>query len=174
MVASSTVDVPLSDAAAMSGCPGAAGAAVSTESDDGDVVVPTFPAGSVMTAVSDHVPSVRVGRSHVVTATETVNVHVAVVAPFDAVTVTRSPTSCPGTETAGVESLVTLSVADAPVSEADSRSTAGRDGADESTTRLNGVPAALVLPAVSEIAPDTDHVPSVSAGRSHDEAAGTV
>ncbi|MFM8794336.1 MAG: hypothetical protein ACKOFF_05555, partial [Acidimicrobiales bacterium] len=54
-------DVPVSDAAASSGAPGAAGAEVSTVIDSADPADAWLPAASVTLAVTDHVPSVRVG-----------------------------------------------------------------------------------------------------------------
>ena len=63
-VISSVDDVPVSDAAARSGAPGAAGAEVSTVIGSADPADDWFPAASVTLAVTDHVPSVRVVRSH--------------------------------------------------------------------------------------------------------------
>jgi hypothetical protein len=83
--------------------------------------VETFPALSVITAVTDQVPSVSVERSHDV-ATAVSYVHVMVVPPLTADIVTMSPVDTPDTPTAGVVSDVLLSVVEEPVSDAASRS----------------------------------------------------
>ena len=81
-------------------------------------------------AVMFHVPSASAGRSHDDTVGEATNVHVAVVAPFVAVTVTVKPAVTPMTSMAGVESLVMSSTDDDPESDAASRSgTFGAAGA---------------------------------------------
>jgi hypothetical protein len=133
-----------------------------------------LPAGSVRVPDTDHVPSVRAGRSHDV-AVPTTYVQVLVVVPFVAVNVTVSPAEPPATESAGVVSDVASSVDDVPVSDAATRSTApGAAGAEESTTRPAGLVVAPVFPAASTTEADNDHVPSVRAGRSHDAAVPTV
>lgn len=97
-----------------------------------------LPAASVTVAVTDHVPSVNVGRLHdesVVASYE----HETVVPPFCAVTETVSPVPAPLTPIAGVVSAVTLSEDDGPVSEAASRSGAmGADGTVVSITTVTG------------------------------------
>ena len=105
----------------------------------------SLPALSVTTAVTDHVPSVRVANSHVV-ATAVSYVQVMVVAPFTAVIVTMSPACTPETPTAGVSSDVVLSVDDDPVSDAASRSgIEGLLGAVVSMTMLRAVDAPEAL-----------------------------
>ena len=89
--------------------------------ESGGLEVETFPALSVITAVTDHVPSVSVERSHDV-ATAVSYVHVMVVPPLAADIVTMSPVDTPDTPTAGVVSDVLLSVVEEPVSDAASRS----------------------------------------------------
>ena len=96
--------------------------------------------------------------------------HVFVVDPFVADIVTWSPTDRPGTDTAGVVSLVRLSVEEGPVS--DAASTSGVPGAGDvvSTVRDTAGRAGVLFPAASVTEPERVHVPSVSAGRSHDVA----
>ena len=125
-VASSVDEVPVSEAGRRSAAPGAAGAVASTARLVVPVVAPVFPAASVTDADRVHVPSVNAGRSQAVEE-PTVYVQVFVVEPFVADIVTWSPLESPGTETAGVVSLVRLSVEDDPVSEA--ASTSGVPGA---------------------------------------------
>ena len=94
---------------------------------------------------------------------------VLVVAPLVAVNSTVSPAAAPGSDMAGVVSEVTLSVSEDPVSDAAARSGAdGADGADVSMLRGVEGPADEMLPAWSVSVPDTDHVPSVRVGRSHE------
>lgn len=126
--------------------------------------VDLLPVGSVTVAETDHVPSVRVGKSHDV-ATPTTKEHVFVSFPFVAVIVTVSPFDPPGIENDGVTSFVMLSASDFPVSELGSRSgLTGAAGADESIDSGNVPDAGPVLPAASVIDADTVHVPSVKAG----------
>lgn len=90
-------------------------------------------------------------------------------APLVAVNSTVSPAAAPGSDMAGVVSEVTLSVSEDPVSDAAARSGAdGADGADVSMLRGVEGPADEMLPAWSVSVPDTDHVPSVRVGRSHE------
>ena len=63
LVMLSVLEAPLSDAANRSGTDGAAGAVTSTTSDNGPCVAPTFPARSMIDAVTDQVPSLSVGKS---------------------------------------------------------------------------------------------------------------
>jgi hypothetical protein len=130
----------------------------------------TLPAASVMDPDTDHVPSVSAGRSQEV-ADPTKYEQLTEDAPFVAVSVATSPPEPPPTETVGVVSEVMLSVDDVPESD-----DAARSGPDDATgpvpSMVTFIPvlAADVLPAGSVSVPDTDHVPSVSAGRSHDVA----
>ena len=101
---------------------------MSTITDSGATVVPELPAASMMAAVSDHVPSRSVGRSHEV-AVPTMYEQDTVAGPRWAVTVTWSPIDCPATDTAGLESDVRSSIADVPRSEKPTRSTDAGDGA---------------------------------------------
>ncbi len=82
-----------------------------------------------------------------------------------------SPSVAPVIAIAGVLSDVMLSVDDDPRSEAATRS--GADGAVGATVSvvMDNEPLVVdVFPAASVSVADTDHVPSVSAGRSHDVA----
>lgn len=95
---------------------------------------------------------------------------------FTAVMVTVSPFTAPAgvADIVGVESVVTLSVFDEPVSEDDARSgVAGADGEVVSTEtgRASDVP---VLPARSVTAADTLHVPSANVPSVHEVDAPTV
>ena len=132
-----------------------------------------FPAGSLTFAVIDHEPADSVGRSHE-EADPAVYEHVFVVAPFTAVNSTVSPAVAPTSVMVGVVSDVTLSESDDPRSDEATRSgVPGVNGAVVSTVSESEAPAADVLPAASVSVADTDHVPSVRVGRSHD-AAGTT
>ena len=91
--------------------------------------------------------------------------------PLVALKVTVSPVVPPVTDIVGVESNVTLSVLDVPESDAATRS--GIDGATGAVLSMfidNGELAGDTFPAGSVNVADTDHVPSVSAGKSHDVA----
>ncbi len=92
------------------------------------------------------------------------------VEPFVADNVTWSPAERPGTETVGVESLVRLSTDDEPVSEVASRSGVPGAGCVVSTVSGTEGAAGVTFPAASVMEPESVHVPSVSAGRSHDVA----
>ena len=121
-------DEPESDAATRSGASGAAGAEVSTVSGRAALAADVLPAASVRVAETDHVPSVRAGRSHDVEGC--VNVQVSDVASFVAVTVVVSPAAPPLEDMVGVESEVMLSVDDEPESDPTARSgTPGTAGA---------------------------------------------
>ena len=61
LVMLSVVEVPVSDAAARSGAPGAEGLVVSRVSDRGVADVPELPAGSASVPLIDQVPSVSAG-----------------------------------------------------------------------------------------------------------------
>lgn len=60
----SVEDVPRSETVARSGAVGALGAVVSSTSDIDVPLGEIFPAASVSVAVTDQVPSDRVGKSH--------------------------------------------------------------------------------------------------------------
>lgn len=95
--------------------------------------------------------------------------------PLLAVIVAVSPAEPPGTDTAGVLSLVASSVLDEPVSDAARRSgVEGAAGGVVSTVRLSGAVVEPVLPAASVTDAEIDHVPSAIIGRSHDVADPTV
>ena len=171
-VTSSADDEPVSEAAARSGATGADGAVVSMTRLRAAPADDVFPAASVRVAVTDHVPSERVPRSHDVDGW--VNEHDTDVPPFVVVTVVVSPAAPPATDTVGVLSEVLSSVLEDPESDADARSgAAGADGAVASTVIESAEPADDTLPAGSVSVADTDHVPSLRVGRSHD-AAGTT
>ena len=59
----SEVEEPESDAVARSGAAGADGEVASIFTDNAELDVEVFPAGSVTVALTDHVPSVSVGKS---------------------------------------------------------------------------------------------------------------
>ena len=117
---------------------GGDGAVVSMSTDNGALGTDVFPAASVNVAVTDHVPSVNAGRLHdesVVASYE----HETIEPPFCADTATVSPVEAPTTLMVGVVSVVMLSVDDAPVSEAGSRS--GAEGADGTVVSITTVTA---------------------------------
>ena len=87
---------------------------------------------------------------------------------FFAVMATSSPSTAPGSETAGVVSLVMLSVFDVPVSDAGSRSGAEAVGGVVSMLRSSAGDTAEVLPAASVIVPVSFQAPSDIVGRSHE------
>lgn len=117
----SVFEEPLSDVGNKSGNPLADGAVVSISIDNGELGDDWFPAGSVITPVTDHVPSDNVGKSHDV-ATPTTYEHVTVVVPLVALIVTRSPFDPPVNDIVGVVSEVLLSVLDNPLSDDVARS----------------------------------------------------
>lgn len=165
----SVLDVPESDAATRS-TPPAAEDVPSTSNPRGEAAFVVLPAGSVIDPEMFQIPSLSVGRSHEV-ADPTVYEHDNEVVPLDAVIVTVSPVSPPASDTVGVVSDVTLSDADTPVSDASATSGVPVTvGPVPSTCNDIDGPADEVLPALSVTADDTAHVPSVSAGRSHDVA----
>jgi hypothetical protein len=132
--------------------------------DNGGDAAEAFPAASVTVADTDHVPSVRVGKSQDV-ATPTTYEHVFVSFPFVAVIVTVSPFDPPGNENDGVTSFVLLSESELPVSEIANRSgLAGAVGADESTDKDKVPVAGPLFPAASVTVADSVHVPSVKVG----------
>ena len=154
----SVEDEPVSDALARSGAPGALGATVSIEIGSAGEALEVLPAGSVRVELTFQVPSLSVPRSQL--AAGTTYVHVTVLAPFVAVMVTVSPLEPPAALIVGVLSLVTLSVAEEPRSDALARSTpVGALGAVESieTGSESVVP---VLPARSVIDAEIVHAPS--------------
>jgi len=135
-----------------------------------------FPARSVCVAVTDHTPSVSDGRSHD-DAVPITYVHDRVVAPLVAVTVITSPAIDPdtGADTVGVASDVRSSLDDDPVSDDTARSTGeGAAGAVVSTVSDSGELGPLSFPASSVNVDVTDHVASVSDGRTHDDAVPTT
>lgn len=133
-----------------------------------------FPFLSVATADTVHVPSASSGSVHPDVVDDTVYVHDTVRPPFVADTVTDAPSSTPGMFTKGVESAVTSSDDDTPVSlEAARSGRVGITGPSVSTVRTVGEEAGDTFPAGSVSVAVTDHVPSVSAGRSHDAAGST-
>lgn len=77
------------------------------------------------------------GKLHVVTLGDATYVQETVVEPFTAVIVTVSPSFTPLTPTAGVESFVSSSLVELPVSEALSRS--GVFGAEMAVTEMLSV-----------------------------------
>jgi hypothetical protein len=97
-------------------------------------------------------------------------------APFAAVIVTRSPALPPlDNDIVGVESVVTLSVFELPVSEEAAKSGApGAIGDAVSTIIDIEVPALDWFPARSVNLPETVHVPSESAGIVHEVAGPTT
>ena len=170
----SVADEPESETADRSGVPGADGAVESTVSGSAVPAVDWLPAGSVTFAVTDQLPAESAGRSHDV-AEPTTYEHVFVVEPLDAVNSTVSPAEAPGSDMAGVVSDVMLSVSDPPVSDDAARS--GADGAAGAVVSMPSEvdgPADDSFPAGSVNLPDTDHVPSVRVGRSHDVAEPTT
>ena len=162
-VRSSVDDEPLSDAVARSGAVEAVAGAVASitiviagPADD------SFPAGSVNVAVTDQVPSDKVGRSHD-DALPTTYVHERVVMPSVARTVTTSPDAPCDTPIAGVASEVRSSVEEVPRSDDASRSTApGAAGAVVSMTTVVGGPAADVFPSASAAVAVAVHVPATN------------
>ena len=122
----------------------------------------------------DHAPSLRVGRSQLLTDGDTTYVHDTVVpSAFVAVTVTDDPVGNEPADIAGVVSDVRLSVDEAPVSDASDKS--GTPGVEADVAIVNGKAGALpVFPERSVIVATTVHSPSVSAPNVHDEATPTV
>jgi hypothetical protein len=97
------------------------GAVVSMTIGNEALCVEVLPATSVAIADTAHVPSLSVGKLHVV-ATAVSYVQVTVIEPFVAETVTTSPEPPPPIPIAGVLSEVLLSVEEDPSSEVASRS----------------------------------------------------
>ena len=134
----------------------------------------TLPAGSVTTEEMDHTPSLKVGRSQLLTEGDTTYVHDTVVpSAFVAVTVTEFPSGTVPADIDGVVSDVRLSVDEAPVSEASSKS--GTPGVEADVAIVNGKAVVLpVFPERSVIVALTDHSPSVRTPNVHVEATPTV
>lgn len=84
-------------------------ARVSTVIESAEGESPSLPAASSTWALTVHVPSSGMARSHPEAASTTTYAHVTVTVPFTALTVTASPADRPGTFTSGVESFVMLS-----------------------------------------------------------------
>ena len=171
---SSVFDAPLSDPGSRSGLVGT-GAVASIRSDSGVPWLDVFPDGSVIDPETDHVPSVRVGRSHD-EVDPIVYEHDTVVAPFVAVRVIRSPDDPPPRDMVGVVSAVTLSVSEEPESDDAARSgPVPSVGAVASTVMLRPEPAVDWFPAGSVRRAVSAHTPSPSAGEmSHDVAEPTT
>jgi hypothetical protein len=163
LVLLSVFDAPVSDDANRSTPVGADGGVVSMVSGNDPVDGPVFPAASVTEADTVHVPSDNVGNEQLV-ATPTVYVHVTVEVPFVADTVTSSPVRAPGIEISGVESLVMLSEADAPLSDVANKSGADRDGGAVAIVTGKAPDTADTLPNGSVNVEEMFHVPSVSVG----------
>jgi hypothetical protein len=142
------------------------GMVVSIINDSEGLTVDSFPALSIATAVTAHVPSVSVNKSQV-DAVSTSYVHATVVEPCTAVIVTVSPACSPETPTAGVVTDVVLSVDDEPLSDAASRSGSnGRLGEVVSMTTVRGAEAPDALFWLSTRLDVSVQVPSVIGGRS--------
>jgi hypothetical protein len=92
-------------------------------------------------------------------------VHDRDIEPLVAVMVAMSPEDPPGSLTAGVTSLVMLSVFDTPVSDEASRSGAAVVAEIVILSDALGVD---VFPAVSVSVAETAHSPSVSVGKVHE------
>jgi hypothetical protein len=175
LVVLSVALAPVSEDEARSGAvDGAAGGLtiVSGKALDADDVLP---AGSVSVALTLHDPGANVGRSHDWVPVPIVYVQLTVVEPFVAVIVTTSPTEPPlDSDTAGVASVVLLSVFDVPLSDAAARSGApGAVGADVSITRFVAGLGDETLPYESVSVAVVLHVPAVNAGRLHELAGST-
>jgi hypothetical protein len=133
-----------------------------------------LPAASATVAVTDHVPSVNAGRLHdesVVASYE----HETIEPPFCADTVTVSAVDAPTTLMVGVVSAVTLSVDDAPVSEAGSRS--GAEGADGTVVSITTVTAGDTDDTLFRASVRTDvrvHDPSERFGNVQDSTPGAT
>jgi len=130
-------DEPLSDAASRSGSGGRLGAAVSMTMVKGDDATHASFWLSTRRDVSVHVPSAIDGKLHVVSLDDATYVQVTVDEPLTAVIVIVSPTFTPLAPTAGVESFVSSSLVELPVSEALSRS--GVFGAEMAVTEMLSV-----------------------------------
>ncbi|CAB4683570.1 unannotated protein [freshwater metagenome] len=169
----SVAEAPVSDEATRSGVP-AVGAEASMESNSAELAGDTFPAGSVITVLTDHSPSLNEGKSQLLTDADATYVHDTVVpSDFLADTVTEVPAGSTPPETDGVESDVRLSVAEAPVSDAFNKS--GAPGADADVAIvIDNADVLPVLPEASVTFATTDHAPSVKVPRVHDDATPTV
>lgn len=172
-VRSSVLCGPRSDAGNRSGADGVVGAAVSIFNGSGAEAGEVFPAGSVVVVVIDQSPSDIVGKSQLLTVGDFTYEHDRVdPSAFVAVTSMRSPSPSPSAEMAGVLSLVRLSVVEIPVSEAEMRS--GVPATVEVSILIDrGADAGETFPDRSVCLAVTSHVPSDSAGRSHDVAGRT-
>ncbi len=125
LVMSSVLDAPVSDVASKSGAVGA----VRIVMFSGVLGRETLPAASVSVATTVQLPNVRAGSVHDVSVPTTYE-HERVVVALLAEIVAMLPVAPPLVDTAGVVSLVMLSVLDAPVSDDASRSgIAGASGA---------------------------------------------
>jgi hypothetical protein len=167
-------EAPVSDATINLGTPGVEGVVASIDIDNAALAGDTLPAGSVTTEEMDHTPSLKVGRSQLLTEGDTTYVHDTVVpSAFVAVTVTEFPSGTVPADIDGVVSDVRLSVDEAPVSEASSKS--GTPGVEADVAIVNGKAVVLpVFPERSVIVALTDHSPSVRTPNVHVEATPTV
>ena len=143
-------------------------------SDNAELAVDTFPAGSVITVLTDHTPSLNTGKSQLLTDADATYVHDTVVpSAFRADTVTEVPAGKAPPDKDGVVSDVRLSVADVPVSEEFTKS--GTPGADADVAIVIDSAAVFpVFPEASVTFATTDHEPSVNVPRVHDDATPTV
>jgi hypothetical protein len=174
LVLLSESDAPVSDAANKSRPVGAVGAVPSivmgNAVDDGEML----PAGSVSVEEMFQVPSVSVGSVQFV-ADPMTYVHDTVLVPLVAEMVIVSPLVPPLALIVGVESLVLLSVFDAPESDDANRSTPdGADGGVVSIVIGNDPVAWPLFPAASATEADNVHVPSDNVGNEQLVAAPTV
>lgn len=161
-------DEPVSEAGNKSGAGGAAGGVESTVMFVPGPAGETLPEGSVIVPSMVHEPSDIAGRSQLFTEGDCTYVQdTTEPSDFRPLIVMVSPFEPPGNEKLGVVSFVTLSVFDAPLSEAGKRSGAdGADGADVSIVTGSAGPDVDVLPAGSATVAETFHAPSAIAGRS--------
>lgn len=166
LVMLSVLDAPVSDVASKSGAVGAARIVMFS----GALGRETLPAASVSVATTVQLPNVRAGSVHDVSVPTTYE-HERVVVALLAEIVAMLPVAPPLVDTAGVVSLVMLSVLDAPVSD-DAR----RSGAAVAVeiVMLSGVLDAETFPAGSVSVPVTAQTPSPSVGRVHEVSEPTV
>jgi hypothetical protein len=173
LVRSSVDEEPESDAEARSGVPGAAGALESIVIGNDVDGLDTFPAASVMVALTFHTPSASEPRSHPVAGTT--YEHVTLADPLlAAVIVTVSPATPPTALTVGMLSLVMSSVDDEPKSDGVARSRPLGALDDVESIAISKLCVVPVLPARSTTDAEISHVPSASAPRSHPVEAPTV
>jgi hypothetical protein len=127
----------------------------------------TLPDKSFTTAFTDQVPSDIAGRLQLETVGDLVYVHETVLPSlFVALNVTSSPSIAFGSENAGVESLVALSVADRPLSDSGKRSGATGAGGVVSTRTFRAGDDAETFPAGSVVVDEIAQSPSDIFGKS--------